>query len=80
MLDEIINYVQSLQRQVEVIKLLSFFFFFNDLVFKFKPPCLVSLVFSTAVSVYEVGFREYQAGIKCGCFNVKGCKFIILRQ
>lgn len=80
MLDEIINYVQSLQRQVEVIKLLSSSFL-NDLVFKFKLPCLVSLVFSTAVSVYEVGFREYQAGIKCGCFNVKGCKLIIiLRQ
>lgn len=79
MLDEIINYVQSLQRQVEVIKLLSFSFLMI-LYSNLSHLCLVSLVFSTAVSVYEVGFREYQAGIKCGCFNVKGCKFIILRQ
>lgn len=67
MLDEIINYVQSLQRQVEVNPSFSRTPFFSVIA--------NSKISFLAVSFNEIGDRESKDGFQRGCSFVEGCKF-----
>lgn len=65
MLDEIINYVQSLQRQVEVNQHLGVIVFANSSFFAHW----VCMFCCFAVPLHEIGFCQYQAGFQLGKSN-----------
>jgi hypothetical protein len=64
LLDEIINYVQSLQRQVEVNSSLSRSPFFLVIAYSKILCWLISFL---AVSFNEIGDRESENGFQHGC-------------
>lgn len=83
MLDEIINYVQSLQRQVEVNQ--DFLEIIEKKIKKMVNfPCnsewlliWLSFLCDFVVPFHEVGNCQSKNGLQCGSPYVQGCKYLL---